>query len=47
MMIDPVTGWYEITQYNDKRVISIINLVETKWFSRYIRPMETMYDQGL
>ena len=22
-MIDPVTGWFEITQYNNKRVISI------------------------
>ena len=45
-MIDTVTGWSEITQYNDKRVISIANLVETTWMSRYPVPMEITYDQG-
>ena len=25
-MIDPVTGWFEITQYNNKRVISLAKL---------------------
>ena len=44
-MIDPVTGWFKITQYNDKRVISITNLVETIWLTRYPIPMEIMYDQ--
>ena len=34
-MIDPVRGWLEITQYNNKRAISISNLVETMWLSRY------------
>ena len=29
-MIDPVTGWSEIAQYDDTRLISIANLVETK-----------------
>ena len=38
-MIDPVTGWFEITEYNDKRALSIVNLVETTWLSRYPRPM--------
>ena len=45
-MIDHVTGWFEITQYNDKREISITNLVETTWLYRYPRPMEITYDQG-
>ena len=45
-MIDPVTGWFEITQYNDKREISIANLVGTTWLSRYPIPMEITYDQG-
>ena len=45
-MIDPVTGWFEIAQYNDKRAISISNLVETKCLSRYPIPIEIMYDQG-
>ena len=28
-MIDPVTGWFEITKYKYGREISIANLVET------------------
>ena len=44
-MIDLVTRWFEITQYNYKRVISITNLVETACLSRYPRPMEIRYDQ--
>ena len=45
-VIDPVTGWFEITQYNDKRSISIVNLVETTWLSRYPIQMEITHDQG-
>ena len=45
-MIDPVTLWFQIAQYNDKRAILIANLVETTWLSRYPRPIEIMYDQG-
>ena len=44
-MIYPVTVWFEITQYNDKRAISIANLVEPIWMSRYPIPMEITYDQ--
>ena len=44
-MIDPITVWFEITQYNNKIVISIANLVETMWLSRYPRPMEVTHDQ--
>ena len=45
-VIDPVTGWFEITQYDNKILISIANLVETKWLTIYPRPMEITYDQG-
>ena len=45
-MIDPVTGWFEVVRYDDKRAITIANLVETTWLSRYPRPIEIMYDQG-
>ena len=44
-MIYPVTEWFEITQYDDKIVISIVKLVETMWMFRYPRPMEITYDQ--
>ena len=46
MVIDPVTGWFEIAQYNDKIAMSIADLVETTWLSRYPRPIEIMHDQG-
>ena len=46
MIIGPVTGWFETEQYGDKRAISIENLVETTWVSRYPRPIEITYDQG-
>ena len=45
-MIDPVTGWFEVVQYDDKRAITIANLVETMGLSIYSRPIEIMYDQG-
>ena len=45
-MIDPVTEWFKITQYGDKREITIPNLVETTWLTRYPIPMEITYDQG-
>ena len=34
-MIYPVTQWFEISQYNDKRAISIADIVETTWLSIY------------
>ena len=46
MMINPVTLWFEIAQYDDKREIYIVNLVETTWLSRYPRPIKITYDQG-
>ena len=45
-MIDPVTGWFKIIQYDDKRAIVIINIVKTTWLTIHLRPTEIMYDQG-
>ena len=45
-MIDHIIGWFKITQYNYKIVISIVHLVENKWLSRHPIPMEITYDQG-
>ena len=45
-MINPVTGWFEIFQYDDKRGISIADLFENTWLSRYPIPLEITYDQG-
>ena len=45
-MIDPVTGWFEVTQYNDKKAMTIANLVETTWLVRCPWPVEITYDRG-
>ena len=45
-MIDPATGWFEIKQYDDKQVISIVQIVEQTWLSRYPWPNMITYDQG-
>ena len=44
--MNPVTRYFEVVRYNDKRAINIANLVETTQLYRYPRPIEIMYDQG-
>jgi hypothetical protein len=44
-MIDPATGWFEIYQYDDKRSITVANIVEQECFSRYPWPTEITYDR--
>ena len=46
MIIDPVTGWFEVVQYDEKGAIIIMNLVKTTWMPRYPRQIEIMCDQG-
>ena len=43
-MIDPVTWWFEVTQYRDKKAMTIVNLVEATWLVRYPWPVEITYD---
>ena len=45
-MIDPVTGWFEVTQYDDKKSMMVSNLVETRWLSEDPWPSEITYDRG-
>jgi hypothetical protein len=45
-MIDPATGWLEIHQYDDKRSITVANIAEQDWFSRYPWPTQITYDRG-
>ena len=45
-IINPIIGWFEITQYNDKKEMMISNLVETTWLVQYIYPVEITYDRG-
>ena len=45
-MIDPVTGWFEIKQYDDKKSITVANIVKQEWLARYPRPYLTTLDRG-
>ena len=45
MVINTVTGWFEVAQYDDNRAIYIVNIVETMWLSRYHILIEITYDQ--
>ena len=45
-MIDPVIGWFEKTQYNNKKLMMILNLVETMILVCYPWPVEIPYDWG-
>ena len=45
-MIDPATGWFEIHQYDDKRSITVANIVEQEWFNRYPWPTQVTFDRG-
>ena len=46
-MIHPVTGWFEVTHYSNKKLTTIENLAETTWLVRYPWPVEITYDQGV
>ena len=45
-MIDPVTGWFEIKQYDDKKSITVAKIVEQEWLARYPRPYLITLDRG-
>ena len=45
-MIGPATGWFEIHQYDDKFSITVANIVEQEWFSRYPWPTMVTFDRG-
>ena len=48
-MIDSIRGCFKITQYNNKNDITIVNLVETTWLTRYPWPKKSRMtkDQNL
>jgi transposase InsO family protein len=45
-MIDPVTRWFEIQQYDDKQSITVANIIEQEWFSRYPWPTQVTFDRS-
>jgi hypothetical protein len=45
-MIDPATGWFEMRQIPNKEAVTIANLVEQTWLSRYPWPTQVIFDRG-
>jgi transposase InsO family protein len=45
-MIDSITGWFEIQQYDDKKSVTVANIVEQEWLSRYPWPTQITFDRG-
>ena len=45
-MIDPATGWFEMCELPDKNVITIANIMEQAWLTRYPWPTEITIDKG-
>ena len=45
-MINFIIGGFKLTQNNDKFAITIANLVETIWLTRYPLTSEITYNQG-
>ena len=45
-MMHPITVWFEITEYNDRKEMAIANLVETTWLVQYPWPTEITYYRG-
>ena len=45
-MIDPATGWFEVVQYPDKKAITVANLIEQQWLTRYPWPSIMTYNKG-
>src|SRR5687768_4577070 len=45
-MIDPASGWFEIHLYDNKRSITVANVAEKEWLSRYPWPTQITFDRG-
>ena len=44
-MIDPATGWFEMRELPDKNAITVANIVEQAWLTRYPWPQEMNFDK--
>jgi len=45
-MLDPATGWFEITEIPNKTSACISNKFDQVWLCRYPRPQKCIYDNG-
>ena len=45
-MIDAATGWFEMKTVNEKDAMTVANVVEQVWLTRYPWPEIVTYDKG-
>ncbi len=45
-MIDPVTGWFEMAQIENKAAANAADIAEKTWFTRYPIPQKLILDRG-
>ena len=45
-VIDPTMGWFKMKQIANKEPITIANVIETTWLTRYPWPDKIVYDRG-
>ena len=45
-MIDPVTGWFEMSQIPNKTAAEIAYITEKTWFTRYPLPQQILFYRG-
>ena len=45
-MIDPVTGWFEIAEVNERTATHVAERFDHAWLSRYPRPQVIGFDNG-
>ena len=45
-MVDPATGWFNMTPINTKYVDVIANKLEQTWISKYPWPIKIILDRG-
>ena len=45
-MINPATGWFEMSQIPNKTAAEIADITEKTWFTRYPPPQRLVFDRG-
>ena len=45
-MIDPATGWFEMSQIPNKTAAEIVDITKKTWFTRYPLPQQIVFDHG-
>ena len=45
-MINPATGWFNMTQIPNKSAAEISDITEKNWFTRCPLPQQIVFDRG-